>query len=111
MIRVNVKPPKPSVLERLARRIEPKPGEGPPKSQARLIKQMKHIDGAQAIFAERDTQSAPKPTLAVIEMKDGDVMRFYTDGSLRHAGGKVKGKKARKALKRLRRHALRVTEK
>lgn len=99
---------RPSLLERLARKIEPKPSESEPKSQGRLIKQMKDIPEAGDSY--RPGEPA-KPTNAIVTMKDGDPMRFHTDGSLRHAQGRIKGKAARKAFKKARRHMLRVTSK
>lgn len=77
---------KPSLLELLARKIEPKAGERPEaRSQARLIKRMANIPQGKEILAKRNPQEAPKPTSAVIPSVDGrDTYQFYTDGSLRN---------------------------
>lgn len=110
---------KPSLLETLARKIEPSDGalaaagKLPKHSRrARLIlnaadiPQMKDkldhsaTDGRQLIGPH-----AARHTGVQIAMQDHEAMAFYSDGSLRHVGGRLKGKRIRKALKRARRAA------
>lgn len=96
--------PKPSILERLARKIEPPKGDLPPQSQGRMIKQLKDIPEAADVY---NPGKPPKPTNALFKTLDGDIMRFHTDGSIRHA----KSKEERRAAEKTRRHQFRVTNK
>lgn len=78
--------------------------EGKAVSQARRIKPLREfvkITGEEPVGPRR-----PEPTKNLIRTKDGHPMVFYDDGSLRHALGRP-GKKARKAVKKARRHATR----
>jgi hypothetical protein len=52
-----------------------------------------------------DHTGPPAPTNVGVRMRDGAPMRYFTDGSIRHATGFKPGKAARKAAKR-RRHGL-----
>jgi len=134
-MRVYVPPnrPRPSLLEKLARKIEPK-GEVEPeikgtkwftrklrstmarrilpaldvKGLRELIGEEVVIEGKSHGFALKPIVGAPKGTNGTTQMLDHKVMRFFADGSLRHAGGKLKGKAAVKAWKRSRRDALRL---
>lgn len=115
-----------SLLERLARRVEPskdqlellRPKNAPLISRvARMIKQAVAIEGVQdlvshvvdvegkSIRVKNKNNRAPRPTSALVKMLDGKDYRFFDDGSLRHAAGRVRGKGARKRWKRANRLA------
>lgn len=85
-----------SLLERLARKIEPKSDKA--RSVARRIRPMKEIEHAGKVF--RPGQR-PRPTTGHVELLNGEILIFYSDGSLRH------GPKMPKVSKRQRRHVLR----
>jgi len=92
--------PKPSLLERLAQRIEPKPEEKP------IIEGQSRVARLVSVIRKATGQIGPHvaiPTSKPFIMHDGDPMVCFSDGSLHHAGGYVKGKAKRKALKRMRR--------
>lgn len=73
--------------------------KGEARSQARMVKAAKDIEG----IAESLTSGPAKPIQgAGVRMKDGKPMVFHTDGSLRHAHGRAIGKAARKLLKKAR---------
>lgn len=87
---------------------------------ARVVLQALHVPGLrdeiglQAPFKDplkstwvlrRDLGTAPRATSNRIKMLDGKPYVFWTDGSLRHAAGRVKGKANVKAAKRARRWA------
>jgi hypothetical protein len=95
---------KPSLLERAARAIEP-PRPAGVSSVARRIKPLSEIQSAEKVFLPGEK---PRPTNGHIKHLDGTGKIFYTDGSLRLAGGKINGKDARKARARLKkqRHAV-----
>lgn len=95
---------KPSLLERAARAIEPKP-DNEARSVARRIKPLSEIRSATKMVLEaRAAGAAAKPTNGHVTLLDGATkLLFFTDGSLRHAGGKVNGKLARKERARLKR--------
>lgn len=69
--------------------------DGKALSRARRIKPLSEIQALRP--------GKPVPTAILMRMKDGDPMRYFSDGSLRHATGFKPGKAARKALKRQRR--------
>lgn len=94
-----------SLLEKLARKIEPSKEQldavkAPPKYSrvARVIKRATDIDG---LIGPDPQEGNAIPTRCSIMMLDRKPMVFYTDGSLRHVGGRLKGKAARKVLKRM----------
>lgn len=103
-----------SLMERAARAVEPTREEldkikaPPPYSRVAVkIKAARDIDGLRKVISHQvfgarkpATPGAPLPTNALVKTLDGEDLRFFNDGSLRHAGGRVKGKAARKALKR-----------
>lgn len=93
-----------SWLERLARKVEPKLDPKVPHSVARRIKPMKEIDAAAVVFRPG---RPPRPTSGSVVTLDGERLVFFSDGSLRHAGGVVRGKAVLKALKRARQKARR----
>lgn len=70
-------------------------------SRARRIKPLAEIVGAN-FAAVKD--GPVRPTSAQVRMIDGEPMRYFTDGSLRHATGYKPGKAARKARKKANRH-------
>lgn len=76
-----------SALERIARLVEPKTkperiaGQHEPLT-CRRIKMMREIPQAAAVYYPGEPV---KPTNAVIRTMDGTVLRFHSDGSLRHA--------------------------
>ena len=100
-----------SVLERLARKIEPSDAELKAANKlpaysrvARRIKPAVDIPEVQGKLT-RDLlghRGAPEG-VAVIKTLDNKNMVFCTDGSWRHAVPRVKGKAARKAFKRAKR--------
>ena len=93
---------KPSILERLARKIEPK--DDAPRSRARMIRQMKDIEEAQEVYAPGEV---PKPTNSAIRSLDQrDTYVFFTDGSLRNVQRKLT-KEERRNVKRAKRHVKR----
>ncbi len=93
-----------SILEKLAKKIEPstkelvEAGKLPKHSRfIRMVKQAKDI---------KEIPLAEGPAVSTgngVQFRDGHTKVFFTDGSLRHIG-KVRGKAARKALKRKRQH-------
>ena len=95
-----------SLLERLARKVDPTDAQLkdagiqlPEHSRvARLLIPAAHIPQMKDALKP----GAPMPTAAAVEMLDKTVMRFHSDGSLRHALPRVRGKAARKAAKRKR---------
>lgn len=69
-------------------------------SHAKLFLQAKDIKELGPLLAD----GPPRPIHgALVRTEDGARYCFHTDGSLRHAGGRIKGKAARKAHKRARR--------
>lgn len=105
------KPSKASVLEQLARKVEPtdaqlkEADQLPERSRvARMIKQATAIPDLHGkLRAKTHGPAPPVSTSTAIMTLDREPMVFMTDGSWRHAGGRVKGKALRKALKRARR--------
>lgn len=97
---------KPSLLERMARKIEPNQDEKafleskkelPTYSRVmRRIKGLMEIDPSLRVMFSR-----ARPTGAQYTSHDGEVMRFWSDGSVRHAF-RVKGKAFVKRTKRAR---------
>lgn len=75
--------------------------QGVARSQAVMIKQAKDVPELEASLRERGKVPRPIPG-ATVRMRDGKLMIFYTDGSLRHYHGVKPGKAARKAIKRQR---------
>lgn len=71
-------------------------------SKAVRIKPLEEIDPN----ALQPNQPA-RPTQYLFRRPDGTPVRYWSDGSLRHATGHKPGKAARKALKRARREARR----
>lgn len=109
MIKVrHVTTSKASLLERLARKVDPtdtmikSAGLQLPKHSrvARLMIPAAHIPHMKDKLNEPGGSSVARPTDAAVEMLDKTVLRFHSDGSLRHALGRIKGKAARKAAKR-----------
>lgn len=101
---------KPSFLERAARAIEPARTDSAPKSIARRIKPLHEI--AETNKGLRDMlEDAPingaKPTNGHVTMLDQSQRLFFTDGSLRHPGGKVNGRLTRKARAKVKRRGVR----
>ncbi len=93
----------PSTLEKLARKIQPtdeqlaEANKLPAYSRmARRLVQAKDVPQV----AKGLSDGPPQRLGAAVKTRDNKAMVFYTDGSLRHAGGRIKGKAARKRLKR-----------
>lgn len=103
----------PSVLERIARAVEPtdkelRRADALPEGSrvARVLRPAYAIQELSGKLNEPGAAVPSKPIAgALVRMHDREIMQFHTDGSLRHAGGRVKGKAARKAFKRMRRKA------
>ena len=94
---------KPSLLERAARAIEPKPSSDV-SSVARRIRPLTEIKGARKMLANLPKEGGAKPTNGHVTLLDGQTkLLYFTDGSLRHPGGKINGKDARKARARAKR--------
>lgn len=80
---------KPSLLERAARAIEPRAS-----SVERRIRPLREIKGARKMLA--NAPAIAKPTNGHVTMLDGTKLLYFTDGSLRHPGGKINRRTARK---------------
>lgn len=97
---------KPSFLERLARHIEPTQDERAALERKKELptysRLMRRIKGLTEIDPSlRLHFTTPRPTGAQYTSHDGEVMRFWSDGSVRHAF-RVKGKAFVKRTKRAR---------
>lgn len=97
----------PSLLERLARKIEPTDAQLAEANKlpaySREAKRLKPAAEVIKNFVKPGAPEVAKSTGVSLVMHDQEPMVYCTDGSLRHAGGRVKGKALRKAIKRARR--------
>lgn len=71
----------------------------PYQGLARFIRAAQDIPAVAALLEP----GRPRSTGQGLQTLDHEALVFYTDGSLRHAGGRVRGKYARKQYKRYRR--------
>jgi len=104
----------PSLLERMARKIEPTDKELkdadklPDRSRvARMLKAAQNIPGIKhKLSNDLLGHRGPAKPVAAVKMLDNETMVYCDDGSLRHAAPHIKGKAARKAFKRAKRRGL-----
>jgi len=101
-----------SLAAQLASKLEPtlaeKDAVTPPPEWSRAKARIKTFREIDQFARVQMTKGEPAKALkGSVETHDGEKLRFYTDGSLRHAGGKIKGKANIKRLKRLRQRARR----